>query len=96
LTRITISSTSYFITGCCAVERDDIEPRNDPDRPPALTWREPPTFDVFDSSGCFLGTVLTPRNTRILHRSGMTLWGVARGEFDEEYVVRYRLSAGSR
>ncbi|HZD03654.1 MAG TPA: hypothetical protein VE173_02015, partial [Longimicrobiales bacterium] len=74
-----------------AEERTDVKPRSDPDRPPALTWREPPTFDVFEPSGRFLGTVTTPWNVRVLWRHDDVLWGVLRGEFDENYVVRYRL-----
>lgn len=76
-----------------AEERTDVEPQRDPERPPALTWREPPTFDVFEPSGRFLGTVKAPRNVRILWRHGDVLWGVLRGRFDEDYVVRYRLMA---
>jgi hypothetical protein len=75
-----------------AVKRNDIK-ANRPDQPPALTWREPRTFDVFDPAGRFLGTVAAPRNTRFLYARGNQLWGVTRGEFDENYVVRYRLEA---
>lgn len=78
-----------------AEKRTDVQPRSDPDRPPALTWREPPTWDVFEPGGRFLGTVVTARGVRILVRQGDELWGVARGEFDEDYVVRYQLVTNS-
>jgi hypothetical protein len=73
-------------------------PRN-PDRPadqpPELTWRDKPTFDVFESDGRFLGSVQLPPRTRILVRRGRQLYGVTRGEFDEPYVVGFRLETGS-
>jgi hypothetical protein len=75
-----------------AVKRPDIAPGPArPDGPPALTWREPRTFDVFESTGKFLGSVVAPIGTLFLVQRGNFIWGVARGEFDENYVVRYRL-----
>ena len=75
-----------------AVKRSDIDPRPaSPDRPPPLTWREPRTFDVFEPSGRFLGTIVAPPQARFVWQSGSTLWAVVRGEMDENYVVRYRL-----
>ena len=75
-----------------AVKRTDLPPRPaNPDRPPPLTWREPRTFDVFEPSGRFLGTVVAPPQARILWQSGSTVWAVVRGDMDENYVVRYRL-----
>ncbi|MEX2281150.1 MAG: hypothetical protein WEE89_01555 [Gemmatimonadota bacterium] len=63
--------------------------------PPRL-WREPRTFDVFDAGGRFLGTVVAPRHTQFEFRRGLQLWGVTRGEFDEQYVVRYRIEPVTR
>jgi hypothetical protein len=75
-----------------AVKRTDIPPRPaNPDRPPQLTWREPRTFDVFEPSGRFLGTIVAPPQTRFLWQRGSTVWAVVRGTMDENYVVRYRL-----
>lgn len=65
------------------------------DGPPPITWREVPTFDVFEPTGRFLGTVVVPPNTRLFIRRGDQAWGVTRGEFDEDYVVRFRLETGS-
>lgn len=75
-----------------AVKRTDIPPRPvSADRPPPLTWREPRTFDVFEPSGRFLGTIVAPPRARLLWQRGSTVWAVVRGEMDENYVVRYRL-----
>lgn len=75
-----------------AEKRTDIDPTPArSDRPPPLTWREPRTFDVFEPSGRFLGTVVAPRGARLVWQRGSTVWAVVRGDMDENYVVRYRL-----
>lgn len=75
-----------------AVKRTDINPAPArPDRPPSLTWREPRTFDVFEPSGRFLGTIVAPPGARFVSQRGDTMWAIVRGEMDENYVVRYRL-----
>ena len=58
---------------------------------PVSLWREPTTFDVFEPTGKFLGTVTQPPNTRFMVMRGRHIWGVASGELDEAYVVRYRI-----
>lgn len=55
-------------------------------------WREPTTFDVILPSARLLGTVTMPPNSVPLAISGDVVWGTARGEFDEHYVVKWRLS----
>ncbi len=67
-----------------------------PNNRPPTTWREPRTFDVFEPSGRFLGTIVVPQNTTIHVRRGLQVWGVARGEFDENYIVRYRIEPAAR
>jgi hypothetical protein len=62
-----------------------------PDAPPTVLWRDVPTFDVFEADGRYLGSVVAPPNTVFMVRRGDRLWGVERGEFDEAYVVRYRM-----
>jgi hypothetical protein len=62
--------------------------------PPALTWRDVRTFDVFEPDGRFLGTVVPPENSRLLVRRGNHAWGIRRGELDEQYLVRFRIEAG--
>lgn len=59
-----------------------------PDRPPPLTWVEPRIFDVFDSTGSYLGRVRIPPRVRVTTFSLSKLWGVRAGDFDEQYLVR--------
>lgn len=75
------------------VDAEYVESTTDPDpeRPPPIEWREPTVFDVFEPDGTYLGQVRVPERTRISVFSGSTLWGVRRGDFDEEYVVRLRV-----
>ena len=58
---------------------------------PSFSWREPPTFDVIRPDGRLLGTLELRPDVRLLFSRGDSIWGVARGEFDEEYVVRLRI-----
>jgi hypothetical protein len=74
-----------------AQKRNDLPAPRGANPPPPITWREPPTFDVFEPSGRFLGTVVLPHRTYLWIRKGATMWGVTHGEFDEIYIVRYRL-----
>jgi hypothetical protein len=74
-----------------AQKRTDLPPPRGNPPPPPITWREPRTFDVFEPTGRFLGTIAPPPTTRILFTRGNTLWGTRRGELDETYVVRFRL-----
>jgi hypothetical protein len=61
-----------------------------PDAPP-FRWREPPTVDVIQPDGRLLWTLELPPGVRPFFSRGDTIWGVARGEYDEEYVVRLRI-----
>lgn len=72
----------------------DRPPREPGDERPLLTWREPRTFDVFEPTGEFLGTVVLPPDTFIQSRRGMYLLGEQVGEFDEIYIVRFRIETG--
>ena len=70
---------------------------------PPLTWGEPRVFDVIDPAGRFLGSVTVPnsaaagsaRRVRLALASGMSIWTIEYGPFDESYVVRYRIVPGS-
>jgi hypothetical protein len=64
----------------------------DPERPPPVTWVEPRVFDVFEGDGAYLGRVRIPPRTSILVFSREMLWGYRLGDFDEQYVVRLRVS----
>lgn len=76
-----------------AEKKDDgqLHRRGLEDAPP-VTWRDPNVYDVFEPDGTYLGEVWVPPRTRIAVMSGDTVWGVRRGDFDEEYVVRLRIA----
>ncbi len=61
------------------------------DERPRRVWREPTTYDVFERSGRFLGTVTLPWNTRFEDAAGMHVWLTGTGEQGEDFVGRYRL-----
>jgi len=56
-------------------------------------WREPTVYDVIDPVGVFLGQVTLPPRTGLAYARGRRIWAVQRGEFDEAYVVRFRIEA---
>ncbi len=56
--------------------------------PPLISWVEPAVYDVFEPDGTYLGQVRFPWRTWPLVVHGDTAWGVRRGDFDEQYVVR--------
>ena len=66
---------------------DPVPPK---DERPSYRWREPPVWDIFDPRGQFLGTIETPEGS-LLAASDRVLWVVVRGEYDENYLVRYRI-----
>ena len=76
-------------------ERIAEEPDEDANRPPGvpapMRWREPTAFDVFEPDGRYLGTVRMPERVRAAFVRGDSIWAIARGEFDEQYVKRYRV-----
>jgi hypothetical protein len=74
----------------------DTEPEPRPDRPPPLGWREPTVFDVFAADGTYLGEVHVPDLTDVQVFRGDTLWGIRRGDPDEQYVVRLRVEHSPR
>ncbi|MGD8815853.1 MAG: 6-bladed beta-propeller [Acidobacteriota bacterium] len=67
------------------------EPRKPGDDAPLLRWFEPPTYDVFEPDGAFLGTVELPRDTRPLMLDGDRIWAKQIDEDGVEYVVRLRV-----
>jgi hypothetical protein len=60
--------------------------------PPARLWREPVVYDVFEPDGRYLGPVTVPDRVTPFVMRGDRVWGTAKGESDEEYIVRYRIS----
>lgn len=59
---------------------------------PSFEWRQPLVWDVFTPAGRFLGQVTLPFGTSLLAARGTTVWGSQSGDFDEEYVVRFRIT----
>lgn len=58
---------------------------------PRVDWQEPPTWDVFDPRGEFLGTLQLPLKSTLAAASGTEVWLVREGEFGEQYVTRSRI-----
>jgi hypothetical protein len=61
---------------------------------PSVGFAQPFAYDVFEADGSFLGEIRFPeRFEPHLFGTGY-VWGVRRGEFDEEYVVRLSIIGG--
>lgn len=58
---------------------------------PESHWWEPPTFDVFLPDGSFYAAVTLPFEANFRDARYNYVWGIVKGEYDEQYVVRYRL-----
>ena len=66
---------------------------------PKREWGQPLVYDVLDLDGVLLGTLTFEGGASaapsspitIAWASGMTVWTIERGQFDEHYVVRYRI-----
>ena len=58
---------------------------------PNVNWVEPVRYDVVDPRGAYLGTVELPEEGTLLRARGARVWMLERGDFDEFYVVRYRV-----
>lgn len=67
----------------------------DPSQRPALTWREPTVYDVFESDGTYLGEVHVPARMSLQVFRGDTVWGTRLGEFDEPYLIRAVITASA-
>lgn len=69
---------------------------------PQRHWGEPQTYDVVEPDGRFLGTLQFPGTAtasvvprvQIMLAEGTTVWTVELGEYDEAYIVRYRIIPG--
>lgn len=59
--------------------------------PPPTRWREPAVMDVFEPDGEFIGEVRLPPRTELSVLRYDRVWGIQRGEYDEAYVVGFRL-----
>jgi len=58
---------------------------------PESNWWEPPTFDVFNPDGSLHARVELPLRAKFYEAKENYVWALVKGEFDEQYVVRYRL-----
>lgn len=65
-----------------------------PHRQPDVGWVQPFVYDVFEADGRFLGEVRFPERFEPHLFGAGYVWGVRRGDFDEEYVVRLSIRAG--
>lgn len=59
---------------------------------PPLRWRESRRFDVFDRDGSYLGQINLPARTSFSEAKGNRLWTIQRGDDDEQYIVRFRIT----
>jgi len=59
---------------------------------PPLEWWEPLVVDVIEPQGRFLGTLHFPGyQINVAAARGHEVWTIELGEYDEQYVVRYRI-----
>jgi len=58
---------------------------------PTIEWVEPLRYDVLDPRGSYLGSVVLPTEADFLFAREQFVWTLERGEYDEPYVVRYRV-----
>ena len=78
-----------------AVQRDEPIPELWPEAlegtEPPITWEEPSFYDVFGADGRLLRCVRAPADSEVMESRGSLVWGISRGDLDEEYVVRWRI-----
>lgn len=56
--------------------------------PPPVGWAQPFVYDVFEADGRYLGEIRFPERFEPRLFGAAHVWGVRRGDLDEEYVVR--------
>ena len=78
-------------------QRMQREPAPRPDGfPPLSNWEETLVMDRFGTDGQYAGTYRGPAGITPMFISGDTVWAVAQGEFDEDYVVRMTSAPSAR
>jgi hypothetical protein len=60
--------------------------------PPLRHYRTPTVYEVFSTSGRFLGRVPMPPRTTMFQADGDFIWGIMRDKDDLPSVVRFRLN----
>ena len=63
---------------------------------PPISWAQPYLFDVFEADGSYLGEVAFPERVAPMLFGAEHIWGVRRGDFDEQYVTRMSLEPVDR
>jgi hypothetical protein len=53
-------------------------------------------MDVYDRQGARLGSVDIPQGVEVRSVVGDDLWGVRRGQYNEQYVVRFQIARAPR
>jgi hypothetical protein len=73
-----------------AVRKPEAE-RKPGDPRPRRVWKEQPTYDVFESTGRFMGTVVLPWNADFEDAIGTAVYLTLTGESGEEVIARMRI-----
>jgi hypothetical protein len=60
--------------------------------PPVRRYRSPTTYEVYSSTGRFLGRVPMPPRTTMFQADGDHVWAISRDQDDLPSVIRFRLS----
>lgn len=63
---------------------------------PAARWRSPTAYDVFEADGTYLGEVVLPARSALLHASGDGVILRLRDDLDVQRVARFRLEPAAR
>lgn len=61
---------------------------------PAMTYRMPMVYEVFEADGTLLGRVAMPSRTSLVDADGEAVWGLATDEDGLPQVVRFRVDPG--
>ena len=62
---------------------------------PAMRWREPVGYDLFDPDGRFVGTLRVPAGVTVRYSDGDRVWATVRDSLDVPQAVRFRLIRGA-
>lgn len=61
---------------------------------PAIQWREPQLWDVFEPDGVYIGRIQLPDEARILKLKGDKIWAVVGDNVGNDYLKRFRAFPG--
>jgi len=60
---------------------------------PRITWAEPLLYDVYSADGQLRYCVQAPADAEVVTSRGLLVWGVERGDLEEEYLVSWSIEA---